>query len=154
MTNREKYGEQILDFLENGDHNIAIVKGKPVPCNACDCSECQLDGACHSNFAEWLKEEYKEPIVLNMFERKMVELLDSYGYAYIARDRGMNDADSGGLYAYKSMPIKGYSMYSESTEDSMYQIGYLFSERLFKFIQFDKGVFDIRDMLSWEVKEE
>lgn len=71
MTNREKYGEQLLDLLSR-DEGIALKDGKPAPCGSTPCMECDLlDTGCalrgtgFSSFeiAQWLNAEYKEPQV-------------------------------------------------------------------------------------------
>lgn len=71
MTNREKYGEQVLDLLSR-DEGIALKDGKPAPCGSTPCMECDLletgcalRGTGFSSFeiAQWLNAEYKEPEV-------------------------------------------------------------------------------------------
>lgn len=61
MTNREKYGEQVLDILSTGT-KVAVVKGKPRMCKGLACHECDLPSnyPCHRKLGEWLNAEYVE----------------------------------------------------------------------------------------------
>ena len=62
MTNKEKYAQEILDIVCDGN-NVAIIKNMPRPCNTSDCDMCQLhtpNSNCDINFAKWCKKEYQE----------------------------------------------------------------------------------------------
>lgn len=68
MTNREKYGEQILDiFARTGEIRIAFDKESNMICHCDDimCRDCLFDeenGVCTvGRIKEWLNAEYKEP---------------------------------------------------------------------------------------------
>ena len=70
MTNFEKYGKQMLDFIDNNKVSApAIVNGKFVKCGNTNCSKCSLgkeeyNGVyCENRMLLWLYEEYQEPTV-------------------------------------------------------------------------------------------
>lgn len=63
MTNRDVYGEKILDIICVGER-VAIDKktNEPVVCSGFHCHECLLDGGCtRIPLASWLNAEYVEP---------------------------------------------------------------------------------------------
>ena len=70
MTNFEKYGKQILDFIANNKvSSPAIVNGKFAKCGDTNCRKCSLDKEkyhgvyCGNRILLWLCEEYQEPTV-------------------------------------------------------------------------------------------
>ena len=63
MTNREAYKDKLDEMLAV---MIAVVKGKPVPCEDTDCRECDFEGRCTERedaVLDWLNAEYQEPPV-------------------------------------------------------------------------------------------
>lgn len=63
MTNREKFRDEIDKMLSVF---LAVVKGKPVPCEDTDCRECDFRRKCTSReecVIDWLNAEYQEPSV-------------------------------------------------------------------------------------------
>lgn len=64
MTNREKYGELVLDTLCMGK-GLALKDGKPVSCDDMPCEMCDwCDKECSSSeIALWLNAEYVDPQV-------------------------------------------------------------------------------------------
>lgn len=64
MTNREKYGDTVLDIMCTGAR-VAVVKGKPKMCKELACYECDftMHYPCHVELGEWLNAEYVEPQV-------------------------------------------------------------------------------------------
>lgn len=69
MTNKEKYGNKIIDLAVNAGI-LALKNGEPVFCRGIECRECDLyekgSNSCRSNahnFREWLNSEHVEPSV-------------------------------------------------------------------------------------------
>lgn len=64
MTNREAYKDKLDEMLAV---MIAVVKGKPVPCeDTGDCRECDFYGKCNEKedvALNWLNAEYQGPTV-------------------------------------------------------------------------------------------
>ena len=64
MTNREKFKDELDEMLAV---MIAVVKGKPVPCEDTEgCRECDFYGKCTKKedvALNWLNAEYQEPSV-------------------------------------------------------------------------------------------
>lgn len=61
MNNYEHYQKEIIEILETGV-NVGIKHNKPANCESLSCFACDLHNlkaSCKSNFAKWLKEEYK-----------------------------------------------------------------------------------------------
>ena len=67
MTNKEKYGNEIIDLAVNAGI-LALKNGEPAICEEIkceDCDFCEPDSCRRStyNFREWLNSEYVEPPV-------------------------------------------------------------------------------------------
>ncbi len=70
MKNRERYEKEIMDIACNGDR-VAVVDGKPVPCERTSCENCDLHKIamkrkkknCNEWRKEWCEAEYVEPQV-------------------------------------------------------------------------------------------
>lgn len=65
MTNREKYGKEILDLACNG-YGFAMVGGKITKCINTACAECVFCSSvitCRAKIAEWANSEYVDPPV-------------------------------------------------------------------------------------------
>lgn len=63
MTNREKFRDELDNMLSVF---LAVVKGKPVPCDDTDCRECDFERRCMGRedaVLDWLNDEYQEPPV-------------------------------------------------------------------------------------------
>lgn len=63
MTNREKFKDELDEMLSVF---LAVVEGKPVPCEDTYCQECDFRGKCNERedrVIDWLNAEYKEPSV-------------------------------------------------------------------------------------------
>lgn len=62
MLNKEKFENEILDIVCNGNY-IAVVNGKPTGCNETTCENCIFNERCDStNLKEWMNNEYVEPV--------------------------------------------------------------------------------------------
>lgn len=69
MTNKEKYGNEIIELAVNSG-GFCIKNGEPALCEEIKCGECDFCdksyGACKEHirsFREWLNSEYVEPSV-------------------------------------------------------------------------------------------
>lgn len=63
MKNREKFRDELDNMLAVF---LAVVKGKPMPCEDTDCRECDFKGRCTERkdaVLDWLNAEYQEPPV-------------------------------------------------------------------------------------------
>lgn len=63
MTNKEKYGNEIIDAAID---DIGLKDGKPVSCfkiNCVDCGFYDYDLGCNGEAKKWLNSEYVEPLV-------------------------------------------------------------------------------------------
>lgn len=63
MKNREKFRDELDNMLAVF---LAVVKGKPMPCEDTDCRECDFNGRCTERkdaVLDWLNAEYQEPSV-------------------------------------------------------------------------------------------
>ena len=111
MTNREKYAEEILDLVLNGE-NIAVKDGKPVFCADIKCMECAFStkGSCKHALSEWAKQEYvpcvdwekvkvDTPILVrdskdrNWTPRHFAEYIDKTVYAWACGDTSWSTCD-------------------------------------------------------------
>ena len=67
MTNKEKYGNEIIELAVNTG-KLVLKNGEPALCRETKCEECDFYGldSCKGstyNFHEWLNSEYVEPPV-------------------------------------------------------------------------------------------
>ena len=67
MTNKEKYGNEIIELAVNTG-KLVLKNGEPALCRETKCEECEFYGldSCKGstyNFHEWLNSEYVEPPV-------------------------------------------------------------------------------------------
>lgn len=81
VTNLEYYKDEII---EDCVWNLAVVKGRPKPCNRINCHDCEFYGdnatECCKRAAEWLKQPCtKSTCELTQFE---YDLLQSYSNIY------------------------------------------------------------------------
>lgn len=80
-TNYEHFKDEII---EECMWNLAIVKGKPKPCNSVVyCSDCDFyvskdnENNCNEKFKEWLKKSYEKPkYELSQFEFDLIKTFD------------------------------------------------------------------------------
>lgn len=100
-TNLDHYKHKIL---EDCVWNLAVVKGRPKPCNRINCPGCEFyDGnttECYKRAAEWLKQPYIKPTYkLTKFEQ---DLLQSFlkGHPFRYQFKNIN--------ALTEMKEKGY----------------------------------------------
>lgn len=82
-TNLDHFKHEIL---EDCVWNLAVVKGRPKPCNKINCHDCEFYDnnatECYKRAAEWLKQPYKSPAnKLTMFEK---DLLQSYSKGFLS----------------------------------------------------------------------
>lgn len=128
MKNKEKFKDEIIDFIVNHDYikGMAISKkdNKLYRCGDMFCSDCLFaynDKKCDQLRKEWLDEQYKEHIVIGDAEYDILSQIN--GYKYIARD------GDGDLYLYKRKPNKnkrrGY-WYDDERALKLYCFNYLF----------------------------
>lgn len=57
MLNKEKYAEEILDIVCNGN-NIGIIDGHPICCDDINCKDCDINNDCDEEFKKWANSEY------------------------------------------------------------------------------------------------
>lgn len=63
MTNKEKYGKEILDIACKGD-KIAVRNGKVTSCDNLLCKDCDFGYSnCNEKILKWANSEYVEPPV-------------------------------------------------------------------------------------------
>lgn len=85
MKNKEKYHDEIFRIACLGS-GVALVGGKPTPCNETRCGWCDLGcGSCGSEFEIWCESEYIEPKPkLTKRERDFIDcIIDDF---YIVND--------------------------------------------------------------------
>lgn len=103
MKNREKFKNEIVDIICNGD-SIAVDKktGVPLACTNIKCNKClfyNIKQYCIDALVEWAIQEYKEPIVISQNDIEFLSYISDEA-KYIARD------ESGNLYTYSIEPKK------------------------------------------------
>lgn len=75
-TNLDHFKHEIL---EDCVWNLAVVKGRPKPCNKTNCSDCQFyvdnPNECSKRAADWLKQPHKAPAIkLTKFEIDLLQI--------------------------------------------------------------------------------
>lgn len=114
MKNKEKFAKEIIEIACAGD-KLAMRKDNNclTACIKTRCRDCCFfeDGGCSKLIQEWAESEYVEKPVISKGDRVFLNYLK--GYKYIARDNG------GGLYAYKSKPIKGDGLWGDAVCKSL-----------------------------------
>lgn len=103
MKNKEKFKNEIVDIICNGD-SIAINKETytPVPCCKTSCDKCLFYTEkllCVDALVEWASQEYKDPIVISQNDIAFLSYIPNK-FKYIARDNSDN------LYAFDVEPKK------------------------------------------------
>lgn len=103
MKNKEKFKNEIVDIICNGD-SIAVDKEirVPIACTNIECDNClfyTIKGNCVDILVEWANQEYKEPIVISQNDIVFLSYI-SDRFKYMARDK------CGYLYVYAIDPKK------------------------------------------------
>lgn len=103
MKNKEKFKNEIVDIICNGD-SIGINKQTytPVPCSKIACDKCLFYTEkllCVDSLVNWANQEYKKPNVITFKDSFFLDFIKDK-YKYIARDA------NGVLYAYTIEPKK------------------------------------------------
>lgn len=101
MTNREKFKEEILDIVVNGE-NLAVDKRtlEPCACSRIECRNCIVKEAnCRKMIKEWANSEYVDPC-----EFKPGELVEVSYYGKDWRLRYFSHKEDGRFYCYASGP--------------------------------------------------
>lgn len=146
MKNKEKFKDEIVDFVANVDYNIgmAVYKkdNKIYSCGDMFCTAC-LFGDDHKTCAQirkkWLDEQYKEPIIISGVEYVILNQINNY--KYIARD------GSGNLFLYKEKPNKHkhgkfWNEYEKALELDCF-------DSLFQFIKWeDEEPYNIKELIA------
>lgn len=100
-TNLDHFKHEIL---EDCVWNLAVVKGRPKPCNKINCYDCEFYDnnatECYKRATEWLKQPYIKPTYkLTKFEQ---DLLQSYSQGYSPKYQFKN------ISSLTEMRKKGY----------------------------------------------
>ena len=149
MTNEKKYFGELTEYgreciveLNGVDKNTT----KPNHCRYLRCGNCLFfdpPNPCKKHFREWLKQEYKEPIVLTEFEREILKMALEAEYQYIARDK------SNKLFAYKQKPQKESCTWTGGRSGYMYDLNLFKND--FQFIKWeDNEPYSIEELLKGE----
>lgn len=80
MTNREKFAEQILDIVCEGDM-VAIKGGNLCACNSVPCVQCDIcfifnpndTTDCRGRFKKWCESEYIEEPKISESDRRFLD---------------------------------------------------------------------------------
>ena len=149
MTNFEKYKDEIARMaLEAGA--VAVMNEKPRLCANTSCQECDLKTgmtiSCKRLAKEWAEAEYEEPLLLNEYELKFCEMIET---GYIVKD------EEKGLFWFKDKPIKTGRHWGNPTGGAVYRLNgngalnHLFKEQLeFDFITWKSGkVWSVEEIL-------
>lgn len=103
MKNREKFKNEIVDIICNGD-NIAVNKKTRVPlaCTNIKCNKClfyNIKQYCIDALVEWANQEYKCNTVISQGDIEFLNYIADR-FKCIARDK------NGDLFLYTSTPTK------------------------------------------------
>lgn len=103
MKNKEKFKNEIVDIICNGD-SVGINKETytPVPCCKIPCDKCLFYTEkllCVDALVNWANQEYKEPNAMSFKDSFFLGFIKDE-YKYIARD------ENGDLYAFAIEPKK------------------------------------------------
>ena len=139
MKNWEYYECNIKAY---GIDNFTIKKdNKCADCRKTNCNECRFndkDANCGQRRAEWLYEEFKEPIRLTCLEYELLKYF-SYEHKYISRD--IDDK----LYIYVKKPTKTSMVWRTDNKFVRFDT----FKNLFQFIKWsDEEPTLIRDVLG------
>lgn len=147
-TNLDHYAKDILDYMYNSTCDKDVCNGCQI-CGICDTFVSKVGSITEirsKDFVEWLKEEYKKPIQMTLFERSVLERAIAHGYKYIARDY-YDDM----LSVHECMPRKEDEAWVNGGDENPLD---LFNDK-FLFVKWeDKEPYDIQWLLdNCEVKE-
>ena len=155
MTNREKYGEEILDILESGNNFTVTKDGKigecrPIfgNCNTClFCETVKYDTNCRESKGFWLKKEYVKKPKITENEIGVLTLIKPI-FQYIARDK------DGKIYLYSKKPIKGVNKWICNADNNCDDMT-MFIKSAFIMIEWeDEEPWKIEDLLKLELEEQ
>jgi hypothetical protein len=144
----EHYRNEILKVLRISS-SFAKKKDKLVSCSDIACKNCDFNGLhCGKDRMLWLMEEYKEPIVLTLKEKHLLECI---GFGFIARDKASGN-DIGNLYWYGEDP-KLFEESWDKPDIDTYIVP--LENKLFDFITFEDGkAWSVEELRKLEVKDE
>ena len=138
MKNKEKYIDFIVEAFADADVDVCEFRRKHVlkqkDCNRVTCVECS------KRTAEWLEQEYQEPIILTDDEKAILKNLPKM-YKWIARD------ENGTLYLYFyfEKPLKKDDFWKSGSLEFDFSL----YNQLFQFIKWeDKEPYDIDELLK------
>lgn len=144
MKNKEKYANEILDIVCNGD-DVAIDKDT-MELQACDetrCKNCYFSEehypynteSCERNFSHWANSEYKGKKVFSEADKAYVKAMDKLNW--FARD------EDGKIYGYVNKPFKRDPVWDvKTTREDEYEVE--------KVSRFTSATFE---PLSWDDEE-
>lgn len=103
MKNKEKFKNEIVDIICNGD-SIAVDKETRVPiaCSNIKCGNClfyNIKEYCVDTLCEWANQEYKDPMVISHADFNFLSYIKDE-FEYMARD------EDGRLFAHAIKPKK------------------------------------------------
>ena len=136
MKNKEKYIDLIAKAFANVDGSHCDFRAKYVlkqtGCYGVSCAECNI------RTAEWLEQEYQEPITLTDDEKVILKNIPRK-YEWIARDK------NGRLYLYLQKPQKLKTYWKSSSLEFEFSI----YDDLFQFIKWeDENPYNIDELLK------
>ena len=148
MTNFEKYKDEIFEILSK-EKNIAIKRGKIVPCKTTACAECGFNNNsspfidCQKGLLRWLYTE-EAPTLTNR-ERAFCEYVQT---GYIARD------SEGLLYHIDKRPVKGEEIWENPSIDTEIICFLNITYADFDFIKWeDEEPWTVEDLLKLRAEE-
>lgn len=154
MTNREKYGDKILDILESGNNFTVTKDGSIAECNPLcgNCNTClfnisKYESNCRELKGFWLKKEYIEKPKITKNELGFLALIDPI-FKYIARDK------SDEIFLYTVMPQKTNDVWTYK-KGSCYNLTPMINKNSFCAVKWeDEEPWKIEDLLELEVEEQ
>lgn len=148
MTNFEKYKDEIFEMLSK-EKNIAIKRGKIVPCKTTACTECGFNNNsnpfidCQKGLLRWLYTE--EDPTLTKRERAFCKYAQT---GYITRD------SNGLLYHSDKQPVKGKEIWKNPPIDNKIICFFKITCADFDFIKWeDKEPWSVEELLKLEVEK-
>lgn len=138
MKNKEKYIDFIIKAFADVDVDGCVFRREYVlkqkNCAGFDCAECNM------KTAEWLEEEYTEPINLTDDEIVILKNIDKK-YNWIVRN------DYGYLWAHISKPVKYYRGWLDEKLGAL-PVGLCAYNHLFTFIKWEDEPYNIDELLK------
>ena len=149
MKNFEKYENEIKEIIEKEQDLAVNIDGKPCVCKF-DCDKCKLSSQeyCTTSLLNRLYEEYKEPPILNLDERRFCKALK---HGWIARGRSGNMA-----HVYRDKPVRmesedGFVWWHSTSENAITDVNNAVED----FYEVPLGINENLkfDFIKWEDKE-